>query len=109
MSDEVNADHGMPRSELVSRVLDDCITRRAAGELVPNQSLIDAHPSLLPELANELCRLSVIESGLNEAEVQSRDESRFRRCPDCGSSLALEALDSESTEATCPTCGGASE
>ncbi len=49
------------RMKRVRVVLDDCIRRRANGELLTDQSLTAAHPDLLPELAEELRKLLLIE------------------------------------------------
>ena len=94
------------RSERVSRVIEDCILRRAGGETISDQSLIDAHSALMPELAEELRRLSIIQAGLRLAEAQSRDGTRFvTGCPECGNPVQVDASDSELNEVACPSCG----
>ena len=39
------------RSERLHQVIHDCIVRRAAGEMVSDQAILDAHPELKAELA----------------------------------------------------------
>ena len=45
------------RSDLVRDVIQDCFRRRTAGEQLPDDVLLAAHPELLPELASELDKL----------------------------------------------------
>jgi len=49
------------RMNRVQIVLDDCIRRRANGEPLTDQSLTAAHPDLLPELAEGLRKLLLID------------------------------------------------
>ncbi|MHC5111164.1 MAG: serine/threonine protein kinase, partial [Planctomycetota bacterium] len=51
----------------IQHILDDCIERRIAGDPVSDQDLIAAHPDLLPELADELQHLAVIERARRRA------------------------------------------
>ena len=51
------------RTARLRHVVDDCLRRRATGESVSDKSLIDTHPDLLPELAEELRKLRLIEAG----------------------------------------------
>ena len=59
-SDRKTAD-SQQRAERIRQVVNDCIVRRAAGEQITDQSLLDAHSDLSPELAAELRNLHMIE------------------------------------------------
>ena len=45
----------------IQQIIEDCIDRRLAGEPVDDSAILTAHPDLLPELADELRHLAVIE------------------------------------------------
>ncbi|HNO77059.1 MAG TPA: tetratricopeptide repeat protein [Phycisphaerae bacterium] len=49
------------RLALIHRLIDDCIERRITGESLSHEALIADHPELMPELAEELKHLDVIE------------------------------------------------
>jgi tetratricopeptide (TPR) repeat protein/tRNA A-37 threonylcarbamoyl transferase component Bud32 len=59
----------------IGQLIDDVLRRRAAGEEVSDHSLIAAHPHLMPELAEELRRLRLIEAARGKAEQQSAEGS----------------------------------
>src|SRR5688572_13133689 len=59
---------GLDRAELIRRVVDDAIARRTRGEELSDESLCQENPELLPELAEELRKLRLIE----QARLQSQ-------------------------------------
>jgi len=59
------------RSEQIRRVVEDCMFRRARGEAVSDQSVIDGHPDLMPALAEELRRLRIVEEAWEGLEPGS--------------------------------------
>ncbi|MBP7934135.1 MAG: serine/threonine protein kinase [Phycisphaerae bacterium] len=61
------------RSETVRRVLRDCIRRRAAGEDLPDERIIDRHPDLMPELGRELRALDLIEQARRDVAAETRE------------------------------------
>ena len=106
VSNNNNADGPQQRSDRIQRILHDCIVRRAAGETISDQSLMEAHPDLQPELAETLPVLRLIESALNEADqeaVAARNGLRIR-CPHCHNPMEV-IEDSDLSEMTCPSCG----
>ena len=79
------------RSRRIGQVVQDCLERRASGESLSDEWLVSAHPELLPELAEELRRLRVIEIARQQAELggdieaeapdQGVDEEAMNLCP----------------------------
>ena len=61
------------RMNRVQIVLDDFIRRRANGEPLTDQSLTAAHPDLLPELAEELGKLQLIEQARQASQQDVSD------------------------------------
>jgi hypothetical protein len=47
----------MDRAAKTREVIEDCIRRRGAGEVLPDEEVIRRHPGLMPELAAELKKL----------------------------------------------------
>ena len=56
------------RSENIREVVNQCIAQRAAGETVTDESLIAAHPELMPELAEALKNLRLVQQAQLQAE-----------------------------------------
>ena len=50
------------RAERIQQVLNNCLLRRANGEVISDESLIESHSELGPELAEGLRNLRIIES-----------------------------------------------
>ena len=103
------------RSGRLRQVIDDCLRRRAEGKSVSEESLIDTHPDLMPELAEELGKLRLIEAGRRQAErelhetapyAEQRAGSRRLRicCPHCRDPFEVVA-DTPLAEITCSSCG----
>ncbi len=55
------------RNERIHQIVNDCLLRRSQGEVVTDESIIEAHADLMPELAERLRSLHMIQ----EAERQS--------------------------------------
>jgi serine/threonine protein kinase len=94
-------------------VVQDCLQRRAAGESLSDESIIDAHPDLMPELGEELRKLRLITAAWQKAEqhpsvdVDGGTDTRRGlqvRCPHCQTPVEMVA-DTPFTEITCSTCG----
>jgi len=58
----------------VHRLIDECIERRSGGGDVSHDDLVAAHPDLMPELAEELRHLAVIERARRRASGSSQLE-----------------------------------
>jgi len=82
------------KSRRVRGVVDDFLKRRAVGETVSQQDLLDSHPELLPELADELRKLALIDEARADLLEQQPGEQAQRstwalatalyiRCPHC--------------------------
>ena len=67
------------RASRMQRIVEDCLSRRAGGEDVSDDQLIDSHPDLMPELRDELRKLALVERARAEA-------ARTARLPEAGSS-----------------------
>ena len=52
----------------VHQVVEDCLNRRDAGELVADDQVLAAHPDLLPELASELRGAAAVRRARRQAE-----------------------------------------
>ena len=120
MNQPERPDHpGEPeRTGRLRQVVDDSLRRRAAGEPVSDESLIDTHPELMPELAEELRKLRLVEAGRRQAE--NRDELaetiEHRRhdddasgrlgvlCPHCRSPFEI-VIDAPFADVACSSCG----
>ncbi len=89
--------------------MQDCFRRRLAGEPILEQTIVAAHPDLMPELAAELDKLRLLEAAWREAESRgsapARGESPLRvRCPDCHTPTDVHQRDSLA-DLTCSSCG----
>ncbi|MFO0899980.1 MAG: protein kinase [Pirellulales bacterium] len=97
------------RAEQARCVVQDCFRRRLAGEPILEQTIVAAHPDLMPELAAELDKLRLLEAAWHEAESRgsapARGESPLRvRCPDCHTPTDVHQHDSLA-DLTCSSCG----
>ena len=87
--------------EAVNAIINDLIARRTAGERVSDESLIEQHPDLMPELADELRKLRIVEAA--EQHAQSPPEGLRIRCPHCHNPVEL-VDDASLSEIVCPSC-----
>ncbi len=101
------------RSEQIRRVVADCLRRRSAGEEVSDESLIEAHPELMPELAAELRKLRAVAGARAQIEQSESDNADTLpqerhglhiRCPHCHNPVELVA-ESPFTDIACSSCG----
>jgi tRNA A-37 threonylcarbamoyl transferase component Bud32/ribosomal protein S27E len=105
------------RTGRLRQVIDNCLRRRAEGESVSEESLIDTHPDLMPELADELRKLRLIEAGRRQAEDGSglaetieheRQDAESGRlgvfCPHCRNPFEI-VIDAPFVDVTCSSCG----
>jgi WD40 repeat protein len=98
------------RAQRLRHLINDCLRRRAAGQEVSDQSLLEAHPDLMPELERELRNLRLIQEAQRQAESSQPDaptgEQRglHIRCPHCHN--PVELVDETSlSDVVCPSCG----
>jgi serine/threonine protein kinase len=90
-------------------LINNCLRRRAEGQILSDQSLIDSHPELMPELERELRNLRLIEAAQRQADSSPTSptvEPRglHIRCPHCRS--PVEVLEEMSlSDVVCPSCG----
>lgn len=110
------------RLNRIEEIANDCLVRRAAGEVISDDSIIAAHPDLMPELGEWFHCMKVISDvvqldarGDSVAVPNSfhrRDEefsgqgfgSIHTRCPQCHHQIEL-ASDAEFSDVNCPSCG----
>lgn len=106
-TDNTKADGQLCRSEQIRRIIDDYIGRRSKGEEVSDQALLQSHPELLPELAEQLRGLRVIERAQRQFDNESAGQSTGLRirCPHCHQSVEL-ADETQLSGVVCPSCGG---
>ena len=81
----------------VRQVVDAFLRQRAGGETVSQQALLESHPDLLPELADELRKLALIdlareqpavdapeaEKSMSELSTMALATALYIRCPHC--------------------------
>lgn len=60
---------GEDRAGRIRRLVDECLVRRAAGEPLSDDELTAAHPELLPELADELRGVALVQKAARLAGV----------------------------------------
>ncbi len=90
------------RIESIRAIINDLIVRRAAGETVTDELLIEQHPNFMPELAEELRNLRIVEGA--EQDAQATNEELRIRCPHCHNPVEL-VDDASLSELLCPSCG----
>ena len=91
------------RVQTIRQVVNDCIERRAAGEAISDESLVAAHPELMPELADALRNLRMIEQAERQVST-TQTPGLHLRCPHCHN--AIELVDDTSlSDVVCPSCG----
>ena len=74
-----NVDELRQRPQRIRQIVQDCIRRLAEGEGVSDESLIEAHADLMPELADELRKLKVIDAAQRQASAKTLSASSKRR------------------------------
>jgi WD40 repeat protein/ribosomal protein S27E len=103
-TDQQNLASTSSRAQCALAVAQQCALRRAAGESISDDSILTAHPELMPELAEELTRLQLIAQARHYAKLGSLHSSLRLRCPHCQTPQAVSA-DSSLTGITCSSCG----
>ena len=66
------------RADRIREVVEDCLRRRAEGELLSDESLIQGHPDLMPELSRGLGKLGLIEAARQQAKQGRRRAARHQ-------------------------------
>ena len=96
------------RATRIQHVVDDCLLARAKGQVIIDESLIQAHPDLMPELADELRKLRMIEQAVRKAGQAERHSEHSDspglhiRCPHCHN--PVELVDDHSlSKVVCPS------
>ena len=101
------------RAERIRELIADCLRRRAGGETVSDQSIIDAHADLTPDLAEELAKLRRVEAAWEEAADGKPDDGPAEtfepaglhiRCPHCHNPVEV-VIDTPLTDIACSACG----
>ena len=104
MSHPTNAsDDVTPRSGRIRQVLDGVIDRRASGETVSDEQLITEHPELMPDLANALRDLRLVQVAQAKAAVD-KSSGLHVRCPHCHNPIEI-VEESSLSDVVCPSCG----
>ncbi len=117
-----SAHNSLSRELQVATILDQYLERRSQGERICDEQILTAHPDLLPELAQQLNRLRVIDAALSKAQegmpparVTGIDETTDMglsasvsqglriRCPLCRHAFSIRS-DAELTGLECPCC-----
>ena len=97
--------NGETKLERIQEVANNCLVRRSADELVSDESIIAAHPELMPELEEWLHYLQVV--GKVELPSERReDTSRYKasNCPNCDTPLD-RGDDNALADVECLSCG----
>lgn len=89
-----------PESELVDKAV--AGDRVAIQQLLSDESLIAAHPDLMPELADGLRNLRMVECAEQDAKAVS--EGLHIRCPHCQNPVEL-VDDGALSDVVCTSCG----
>jgi WD40 repeat protein len=88
-------------------IVQDCVRKCAAGETLDERALVDSHPELAPQLAEELAILRRIEQACQTAAAEDHKSPVSPglevRCPECHHPLPLEGA-GELAKLTCPIC-----
>jgi WD40 repeat protein len=102
----------------VQAIVDDCLARRMAGEVITDDSIVADNPDLLPELEAALRHVQLVQAACRAAEqndaasiengspraASAADSSLTVRCPHCHSPMPL-AGDASLSSLTCSACG----
>jgi hypothetical protein len=110
------------REQEVVRLVDEYLARRASGELIADEQILEQHPELQPQLGQQLDRLKRVTAALtvarnetNSVRVSGIDETTDLRtpnstslgltirCPLCRHAFAIRS-DAELNGIICPTC-----
>ncbi len=105
MSQPNQSNDGQARLDRIHEIVDDCLVRRTAGEVVADDSIIAAHPDLMPELEEWLHCLQVI-GEIDEPAGQNwvSDRHEKLRCPNCDTLVEI-GDDTPLEDLTCSSCG----
>jgi serine/threonine protein kinase len=76
-----SADTESARRQALAALIEDVRIARRAGGFVDNQTLVDAHPELMPELAAELDKLQRIETARRAAELSPEIQNSTHDMP----------------------------
>ena len=60
--------NGKQRAQQIRQIVKDCLLGRADGQVITDESLMESHPDLMPELADELRNLRMIEQAERQAD-----------------------------------------
>ena len=96
--------NGRTRSERIQAIANDCLMRRASGEDVSDDSLIAAHPDLLPELAEWLRAVGLLQAIQPATDTDVAQVGNALECPYCDTSVRV-VEDTPFSEFTCRSCG----
>ena len=91
------------RSERTHSIVNDCLLRRSVGDVIRDESIIEAHPELMPELAEQLHNLHLIHEAERRFELPDSGGLRMR-CPHCHNSVEI-LNDAKLSDVVCTSCG----
>ena len=112
-----------PRSERIHEVVQACMQRRRRGDTISDASIVERHPELMPELADQLRYARLFRTALDQARGDNQDDDAASlqakgsasfssyakrlvqvRCPHCRTSLTLDT-ETPLADITCHSCG----
>ena len=75
MNDSESQESQVPEliSERIQKVVNDCLRRRKKGEDLAENSIIAAHPDLMPQLGEELRKIRRVASARGTDSVEKKD------------------------------------
>jgi tetratricopeptide (TPR) repeat protein/tRNA A-37 threonylcarbamoyl transferase component Bud32 len=91
------------RAGRIREVVDACLQRMMEGQEFSEQEILQAHPELLPELAEELRRLRLLHAAYQQAADEAQPALRLR-CPHCHTPSDIPS-DGSLSDVTCSSCG----
>ena len=90
------------RLDRIHQIVNDCLVRRTAGESISDDSIIAAHPDLMPQLEEWLHGLHLIRAVVEQSHsgVELHGHGHFG-CPYCDT----EVIVNDDIPPVCPSCG----
>ncbi|MCA9149303.1 MAG: hypothetical protein KDA92_08400, partial [Planctomycetales bacterium] len=92
------------RKQQLRTLLDEVLVRRDAGELLTDEMLVEGHPELMPELAEQLRFLRMLQEASSVSVNAIERPTGEVCCPACSRTVEASAV-AASCEVTCEHCG----
>lgn len=104
-------DSNKTRQRQIDEIVKECLHRWSHGDAVDEVEIVDAHPELAPELAEQISKLraiaraarAVAESSNSTAHLPDLPDGLRLRCPHCRN--PMEIIE-DSVDLQCESCGG---